>query len=87
MDVDVGKKATDGQHGAATEAVRLRAIRRRRPGQRRPGVVLQKPPIPGFRGEFTICDLVGVEDTAAYMAVLDRWALRADNRQPISESK
>ncbi len=37
-------------------------------------VELSKPPIPGFRGGLTIRDVVGAEDTEAYMAVLDRWA-------------
>jgi hypothetical protein len=37
-------------------------------------VELQKPPIPGFRGALTIGDLARVEDTAAYIAALDRWA-------------
>ncbi len=37
-------------------------------------VELQKPPIPGFRGELTIRDLVSVKDSASYQVVLDYWA-------------
>ena len=37
-------------------------------------VELQKPASPRFRGELTIRELAGVEDTTAYLEGLDRWA-------------